>query len=823
MSKVSNNCYSVYRITNYAGTTEQFIKNNKLSYKDISDLVDDLEDDQGFHIRIEKNNQYVFFGDLDKYDKDITEFIELLKQFLKENYDIYIKYKDVKYTQNINKTNSYHYTIPKLNASVDKLKEIHKKLLELYNSQLTYVDANNTKRNCVDTTIYSNHWFRYPNQKKGVDDKGVHKIIYGKMKNFVLDYISKKSTNINDKEFIETINKKKNKIIKNKNINDDHDIVIYDKTTINKDKVLASAMSQPVIYKKVFDECYKQERFDAYESWISVGMAIKNTFDDDQQGFDLFNYFSKKGNNYDGEEKIRYKFQTFIKKKDVNKYTVATIYYYAIEDNKPKFIEIMNKNSFDLEQFDMCKYVKLLAGKIFIYTNDKLYCHYNGKWECDTTIFKKFLSCELYDFLKTILIELYFEHQGFNKMKSQIKRLKSNEFKEGVVKMYKEVNQNNNIKFDDKQYLFGFTNIVYDLEKDEFRDYKYDDYIVTNTGYDWREPTTDELQLMNKLINEIMPIPEEKELYLQILATALDGRCLEKFIIFNGCGGNGKGLINDILLLALGNYGLIGNNSILFETNKTGSNPEKANIHKKRLVIFREPSERHKFENATIKELTGGGYFSARTHHETTTQKELNLTMIVECNKKPLFVEEPTNADVRRIIDIYFRSIFVSDKNLVDISKHIYLAETSYKEKLFQEKHKFALIKILMNTYKRYRMNNYVLVIPQSIIDRTQSYLELSCHLLSWFKDKYELTNNNKDICKIKDIYSNLTNSIYFSNLSKFEKKKYTKAYLTDYISNNIFLKKYYIEKGQYIRNSIIMWKLKNNNDDELSNNSDTD
>src|SRR3989338_4638528 len=132
MSFMSSNCYSVYRITNYASGTEQFIKNNKLSYKDINDLVDYLEDDQGYHIRIEKNNQYVFFGDLDKYDRDITKFIELLKQFLKENYDICIKYKDVKYTQNTNKINSYHYTIPKLNASIDKLKEIHKQLL--YNS-----------------------------------------------------------------------------------------------------------------------------------------------------------------------------------------------------------------------------------------------------------------------------------------------------------------------------------------------------------------------------------------------------------------------------------------------------------------------------------------------------------------------------------------------------------------------------------------------------------------------------------------------------------------------------------------------------------------
>jgi hypothetical protein len=50
-------------------------------------------------------------------------------------------------------------------------------------------------------------------------------------------------------------------------------------------------------------------------------------------------------------------------------------------------------------------------------------------------------------------------------------------------------------------------------------------------------------------------------------------------------------------------------------------------MHKKRFVVFREPSEHKKFENSIIKELTGGGTFSARGHHESNTKKELNLTM----------------------------------------------------------------------------------------------------------------------------------------------------------------------------------------------------
>ena len=40
------------------------------------------------------------------------------------------------------------------------------------------------------------------------------------------------------------------------------------------------------------------------------------------------------------------KFQSFITKKDG--YTIATIYYFAIEDNKPRFVEIIKQNTFDL-------------------------------------------------------------------------------------------------------------------------------------------------------------------------------------------------------------------------------------------------------------------------------------------------------------------------------------------------------------------------------------------------------------------------------------------------------------------------------------------
>jgi hypothetical protein len=406
-----------------------------------------------------------------------------------------------------------------------------------------------------------------------------------------------------------------------------------------------------------------------------------------------------------------------------------------------------------------------------------------------------------------ILIEVYWNTKDFNFLKCKIEKLKLISFKKDIVETYKEHGVNTEIMFDDKWWLFGFTNVVYDMKECIFRDYKYDDYVTITCGYEWREPTIEEIEIVMNLICLIMPVKEERESFLQILCTGIDGRCFEKFIIYNGSGGNGKGFIDDLMLLGLGNYGLLGNNGILFETSKTGSNPEKANMHKKRYVVFREPPEKNKFENSIIKELTGGGIFSARTHNEKETEKELNLTMVVECNKKPLFSEEPKESETRRIIDILFRSTFVSDEENVNEDKYIYMGNSLYKTKEFQHKHKYALIKILIDEHKKFTNNNNIVKLSKSITDRTQLYLELSCSIVLWFKDNYIETNKTSDILKIKDIFESFTGSDYYFYLSKMDKKKYNKSYFVNYFETNIFLKIYYRARYNGLRTVIVGWK----------------
>ena len=204
---------------------------------------------------------------------------------------------------------------------------------------------------------------------------------------------------------------------------------------------------------------------------------------------------------------------------------------------------------------------------------------------------------------------------------------------------------------------------------------------------------------------------------MRILATGLCGVALEKFILFNGGGRNGKGVMDDLFLCALGlQLGLQGNNALLTEKRRSGANPEYANLHKKRFVVFREPSIRQKFENSLVKELTGGGSFSARGLYQSNTNKQLHMTCVVECNKKPLFTETPEVADVERVIDILFRNTFTAEKQEdVNPELGIYLCNPKYKDSSFKVQHRCALLKIVMDAYKRYAEDNYNLKIPKSV------------------------------------------------------------------------------------------------------------
>ena len=820
---MTTSTFSIYTVKNYTMKTSSF-DDNLIQFEAIEDIVEELTTvNNSYHFRVHPITTYIFFGDLDHYKNSIETFTNLLKTFLGTYYNLYFEDADFKYTKNNTKEGSYHYSIPKWNLTTEKLKEIHIEFIKEYKNDLSN-DIDGRVSVCVDTSIYSEHWFRCPNQYKGNNnDISKHIIIKGDMSNFIIDYIPDYSIGINNiiKQIIEvhteinsgtitTLSRAKPRTRKPRITNNNGlQLVlptsnttatsIIETTTIIHPELLSESIFRSNLYKQFFEKCYKQTRFDDYNTWIAIGMAIKKIFPNEEDGLELFNFFSSKGQNYDGIDIITKKFNSF----DANRekgYNVATIYYYAMEDNKPKAIDIISKNTLQLAPTDICSFIKLLAGNKFFYKVENntynLYCYNGSYWEKDDVVLRSFISNELHEFLKYILVNVYWETVGreFQQYKNKIDRLKTISYKREIIETYKEYNSRRDVIFDDKWWLFGFNNTVYDMKECIFRDYKPEDYITITTGYDYREPTQDEIDFINKLIIQIMPIEAERETFLDILATSIDGRCPEKFIVFNGGGGNGKGVIDDLTLKMTGNYGMLGNNNLLFENSKMGSNPEKANMHKKRFVVFREPPANKKFENSTVKELTGGGTFSARGHFESETQKELNNTMICECNEKPLFKDKITDAEIRRLIDIYFRASFTNNESLLDESKYIYRADPYYKTTEFQDKYKYALFKIIIDRHKiYYNQNHSVIKLAPSIVSRTQSYLESCCDIVGWFKDTY--TEDNTKYSTMGDIYENFKTSQIYLEMSRNKKENYSKIKFFELLRTNIFFKRYYLER----------------------------
>ena len=109
-----------------------------------------------------------------------------------------------------------------------------------------------------------------------------------------------------------------------------------------QESLLSNEISKVDIYRKLFDECFAPIRFNDYQNWIKIGMAIKNTIIKSDDALQLFIYYSSKGANYEGIEPTTRKYNSY--KVKYNGYGVGTIYKMAIEDNKPNAIRILGSN-----------------------------------------------------------------------------------------------------------------------------------------------------------------------------------------------------------------------------------------------------------------------------------------------------------------------------------------------------------------------------------------------------------------------------------------------------------------------------------------------
>jgi phage/plasmid-associated DNA primase len=357
----------------------------------------------------------------------------------------------------------------------------------------------------------------------------------------------------------------------------------------------------------------------------------------------------------------------------------------------------------------------------------------------------------------------------------------------------------NHIEMDSHENLLAFTNAVYDLHTAQWIEPNPTQYISMTTRWNWNRTGTDHTRL-NNFLDQIFPNPKIKDHYLTILATGLWGKQVEKIFNATGAGGNGKGVINALMLSAIGDYGYVLPSNTLVSEIKEGANPAIANMHKKRLVITSEPNAKKTINSSTAKEITGNSTLNCRGLYSSNCVTTLLLTLILECNKQPNF-DEVNDAIARRLDVTPFVATF-KDKHLYDdatagktvqeIKKmNIYESDIYFKSEEFQNENRQALIEMLFVYFEKFKKNGYKFVdIPAECKAASDAYMKKSDNIYNWFTENYEEDKNS--VVMIKDTYNAFKESELYINMTKQEKRANNLHNFTEEIKENMFIGKHF-------------------------------
>ena len=435
---------------------------------------------------------------------------------------------------------------------------------------------------------------------------------------------------------------------------------------------------------------------------------------------------------------------------------------------------------------------------------------YNGRWYDETgrhdkSKFYRYISENIYELLRTETdnaielkdVEKSFLRELLRNNTSYTQRM------DNIIKHVLAKIEKSNIEFDTKPFLLGFNNGVYDLQVSRFRNYNYDDYMTMTTGYDFieydlkKKENLKKMELLEKIIDDIHSDEEMKVLYLQILASGLDGRAYQNFFLYNGQGGNGKGLTALFMDSVLGNYYTQPSNGILKDIEKANTaSPDMFNLINKRYINFKELEGT--IRSAVYKNLTGGGKFVARALYSNIVTFSLSATIVAEFNNAPEFDNMPKEADVRRLIDIYFTSNFTTDPDKIGNTMNgITYKEGNprYETSAFIHDMRHVFLHLLLKTYDKYKTKDGIaFTIPTCVKNRSKEFVENQNIFFKLMRKHYvaspinELKDTKRDMEQKKHTYSSLWTTILYDEeytlLPQQRKAKYNRTEFYKYLQN---------------------------------------
>jgi putative DNA primase/helicase len=369
--------------------------------------------------------------------------------------------------------------------------------------------------------------------------------------------------------------------------------------------------------------------------------------------------------------------------------------------------------------------------------------------------------------------------------KTAYNKLGSSTFTKGIMEFLKKLYYVEDIenKLNSNNSLFPFNNCVYDMTIKEFRKIKPDDYITITSQYPINQQTNQEIRKeINDLLKSIFEEDELIEYFKIISGLGLFTTKQQKLFIHTGSGGNGKGVLSNVIRLCLGQLFITGENTFLTTSYKAGApNPTLADAQGKRYLSISEPdngTDECKFNIDLIKTITGGDPVTARGLYKDNVTYIPQFSLNIQCNNKPN-LSKLDDGILRRINIIPYKFKFVDNPKLANERKRDYNLIDRIKQQDFINEFMLMLIE---KATEYINIDVSKIKIPSSVLDETKDYIEENNPIIHWLQNNIQITNNPKDRIKTSDMHRNYNDdennekrlsSVEFSKYMKFNGFEY--------------------------------------------------
>ena len=296
-------------------------------------------------------------------------------------------------------------------------------------------------------------------------------------------------------------------------------------------------------------------------------------------------------------------------------------------------------------------------------------------------------------------------------------------------------------KMDMTRTVFAFTDGLYDIEKECFRAIEPADWVSTTTGYPI--PRVSNTAVRSELTTFMWNLFEDSDTtdYMwNILSSALLGtNRWEELYTFTGSGGNGKGVLSELLKTAFGKYATTQDVALFTKPRERADQPMPALVEVRpcRLFMTTEPEADDKLQCGLLKKVSGGDAVEARTLHSPHIIKYVpQFTLVIQTNTIPR-LNKIDGGIQRRLRIIQFPFQFVATPTL----PHHRLGDPDVKDRrcksvAWRDEFMMMLIERLP-VIRKWK----ALAPPPRVREVTGGYLDEHNPLKEWLTENYIITH----------------------------------------------------------------------------------